>query len=355
MAEKRDYYEVLGVGRDAAGDDIKKAFRKLAFQYHPDHNHDDEASDKFKEINEAYEVLCDPTKRAAYDRFGQTGSVNLFGQESDGFDMGFGDIFEAFFGGSAAGARQAPEKGATLQINVSLTLEEAAFGCEKEVTLDRSEYCSECQGTRSKTGSQPERSSNCNGSGQVKQVKSSVFGRFTNVTACPKCRGEGRIITEPCPKCRGTGRERHQRTVPVKIPAGVNEGNQMGIRGQGDAGSRGGPSGDLIVNITVRRHEYFTRQGDDIYYELPINFAQAALGTEATVPTLEGDTKLRIPAGCQSGANFRFRNKGITHLQDRGRGDQIITVFVTTPDVLTKEQRQLFEQLAESLGPPKKK
>jgi molecular chaperone DnaJ len=355
MAEKRDYYEVLGVARDAAGDDIKKAFRKLAFQYHPDHNHDDEASDKFKEINEAYEVLCDPTKRAAYDRFGQTGSVNLFGQESDGFDMGFGDIFEAFFGGSAAGARQAPEKGATLQINVSLTLEEAAFGCEKEVTVVRSEYCSECQGTRSKTGSQPERCSNCNGSGQIKQVKSSVFGRFTNVTACPKCRGEGRIITEPCLKCRGIGRERHQRTVPVKIPAGVNEGNQMGIRGQGDAGSRGGPSGDLIVNITVKRHEYFTRQGDDIFYELPINFAQAALGTEAIVPTLEGDTKLKIPAGCQSGANFRFRNKGITHLQDRGRGDQIITVFVTTPDSLTKEQRQLFEQLAQSLGPPKKR
>jgi molecular chaperone DnaJ len=355
MAEKRDYYEVLGVARDASGDDIKKAFRKLAFQYHPDHNHDDEASDKFKEINEAYEVLCEPTKRAAYDRFGQTGGANLFGQESDGFDMGFGDIFEAFFGGSAAGARQAPEKGATLQINVSLTLGEAAFGCEKEVNIVRSEYCSECQGTRSKTGSQPERCSACGGSGQIKQVKSSVFGRFTNVTVCPKCRGEGRIITEPCPKCRGTGRERHQRTVPVKIPAGVNEGNQMGIRGQGDAGARGGPSGDLIVNITMRRHEYFTRQGDDIYYELPINFAQAALGTEVTVPTLEGDTKLRIPAGCQSGANFRFRNKGITHLQDRGRGDQIIIVSVNTPDSLTKEQRQLFEQLAQSLGQPKRK
>jgi len=186
-------------------------------------------------------------------------------------------------------------------------------------------------------------------------VKSSVFGRFTNITACPKCRGEGRIITEPCPKCRGTGRERHQRVVPVKVPAGVNTGNQIGIRGQGDAGSRGGPSGDLIVNITVQKHEFFTRDGDDIYYELPINFAQAALGTEATVPTLEGDTKLKIPAGCQSGANFRFRNKGITHLQDRGRGDQIVIVSVTTPDSLTKEQRQLFEQLAQSLGQPKRK
>ncbi len=355
MAEKRDYYAVLGVARDASSEDIKKAFRKLAFQYHPDHNHDDGASDKFKELNEAYEVLCDPTKRAAYDRFGHNGGVNLFGQESDGFDMGFGDIFEAFFGGSATGARQAPEKGTTLQVNVNLTLEEAAFGCEKEVTVVRNEYCTECQGTRSKTGTSPERCSACNGTGQIKQVKSSVFGRFTNITACPKCRGEGRIITEPCPKCRGTGRERHQRAVPVKIPAGVNTGNQIGIRGQGDAGSRGGPSGDLIVNITVQKHEFFTRDGDDIYYELPINFAQAALGTEATVPTLEGDTKLKIPAGCQSGANFRFRNKGITHLQDRGRGDQIVVVSVTTPDSLTKEQRQLFEQLAQSLGQPKKK
>ncbi len=350
MAEKRDYYQVLGVARDATGEDIKKAFRKLAFQYHPDHNHDAGATDKFKELNEAYEVLCDPTKRAAYDRFGHNGGANLFGQESDGFDMGFGDIFEAFFGGSATGARQAPEKGATLQVNVSLTLAEAAFGCEKEVTIVRNEYCSECQGTRSKTGTSPERCPACNGSGQIKQVKSSVFGRFTNVTTCPKCRGEGRIITAPCPKCRGTGRERHQRTIPVKIPAGASSGNRFAIRGQGDAGARGGPSGDLIVNITVQKHEFFTREDDDLYYELPINFAQAALGTELTVPTLEGDTKLKIPAGCQNGATFRLRNKGITHLEGSGRGDQIIKVLVITPDALTREQKQLFEQLAQSLG-----
>ena len=355
MAEKRDYYEVLGVSKDASSEDIKKAFRKLAFQYHPDHNHDDSASEKFKELNEAYEVLCDPTKRSAYDRFGHNGGVNLFGQESDGFDFGFGDIFEAFFGGSAAGARQAPEKGNTLQYNISITLAEAAFGCEKEITIVRNEYCSECQGTRSKTGSQPERCSNCNGSGQIKRVQSSVFGRFTNVTTCPKCHGEGRIVTELCPKCRGTGREKHQRTIPVKIPAGVNDGNQLGIRGEGDTGARGGPSGDLIVNISVQKHEFFTREGDDIYFDLPINFAQAALGTEVIVPTLEGDTKLKVPAGCQNGAIFRFRNKGITHLQERGRGDQIITVSVTTPESLTKEQKQLFEKLSESLEPGKKR
>jgi molecular chaperone DnaJ len=355
MAEKRDYYEILGVPRDANSDDLKKAFRKLAFQYHPDHNHEEGAADKFKELNEAYEVLSDTTKRSAYDRFGHSGGANLFGQESDGFDFGFGDIFEAFFGGSAAGARQAPEKGATLQYNLSLTLEEAAFGVEKEIQIVRTEYCPECQGTRSKTGSQPERCTNCSGTGQIKRVQSSVFGRFTNVTACPKCRGEGRIITEPCPKCRGTGREKHQRTVPVKVPAGVSDGNQLGIRGEGDAGSRGGPSGDLIVNLYVQKHGFFRREGDDVYYDLPINFAQAALGTEVTVPTLDGDTKLRIPAGVQNGANFRFRNKGITHLQDRGRGDQINIITVATPESLTKEQKALFEQLSASLGPAKKK
>jgi molecular chaperone DnaJ len=354
MAEKRDYYEVLGIGRDATNEDIKKAFRKLAFQYHPDHNHDDSASEKFKELNEAYEVLCDPTKRSAYDRFGHNGGASLFGRESDGFDFGFGDVFEAFFGGSATGARQAPEKGTTLQYNIIITLAEAAFGCEKQLTINRTEYCSECQGTRSKTGSQPERCPNCNGTGQIKRVQSSVFGRFTNITTCPKCRGEGRIVTEPCPKCRGTGRERHQRTIAVKVPAGVTDGNQIRIRGEGDAGSRGGPSGDLFVSLSVLEHEFFKREGDDIYYELPINFAQAALGTEVVVPTLEGDTKLKIPAGCQNGATFRLRNKGVTHLQERSRGDQIIIASVLTPESLTKEQKQLFEKLAESLGQGKK-
>ena len=355
MAEKRDYYEVLGVPKDCSSEDIKKAFRKLAFQYHPDHNHEDGASDKFKELNEAYEVLCDPSKRSAYDRFGHNGGANLFGQESDGFDFGFGDIFEAFFGGSAAGARQAPEKGPTLQYNLSISLAEAAFGVEKELNITRTEHCSECQGTRSKTGSQPERCPNCSGTGQIKRIQSSVFGRFTNITTCPKCRGEGRIVTEPCPRCRGTGKEKHQRTVAVKVPAGVNDNNQIRIRGEGDAGVRGGPNGDLFVNLSVQSHEFFKREGDDVLYDLPINFAQAALGTEVVVPTLDGDNRLRIPAGCQSGATFRFRGRGITHLQERGRGDQIITVSVTTPESLTKEQKQLFEQLAESLGQDKKK
>jgi molecular chaperone DnaJ len=355
MAEKRDYYEVLGISRDATEDDIRKAFRKLAFKYHPDHNHDEGASEKFKELNEAYEVLCDPAKRSAYDQFGHNGGASLFGRESDGFDFGFGDIFEAFFGGSVTGTRQAPEKGPALQTNTTLTLEEAAFGCEKQITITRTEHCSDCQGTRSKTGSQPERCPNCNGTGQIKRVQSSVFGRFTNITACPKCRGEGRIVVEPCPKCRGTGREKRQRMIAVKVPAGVNDGNQIRISGEGEAGLRGGPNGDLFVSISVQDHEFFKREGDDIYYELPINFAQAALGTESDVPTLEGNTTLKIPAGCQSGTTFRLKNKGITHLQGRSRGDQIITISVITPDSLTKEQKQLFEKLAEILDKNKHK
>jgi molecular chaperone DnaJ len=350
MAEKRDYYEVLGIGRDATDEDIKKAFRKLAFQYHPDHNHEADASEKFKELNEAYEVLSDSTKRSAYDRYGHNTGASLFGRESDGFDFGFGDIFEAFFGGSTTGTRQAPEKGAALQYSISITLSEAAFGCEKELTITRTEYCSECQGTRSKTGSQAEHCPNCNGTGQIKRVQSSVFGRFTNITTCPKCRGEGRIVTEPCPKCRGTGREKHQHTIAVKVPAGVTDGNQIRIRGEGDAGYRGGSSGDLFVSLSVLKHEFFKREGDDVYYDLPINFSQAALGTEVVIPTLEGETKIKIPAGCQSGTTFRLRNKGITHLQERSRGDQVITVSVLTPESLTKEQKQLFEKLAESLG-----
>lgn len=355
MAEKRDYYEVLGIGRDATDDDIRKAFRKLAFKYHPDHNHDEGASEKFKELNEAYEVLCDPTKRSAYDQFGHNGGASLFGRESNGFDFGFGDIFEAFFGGSVAGTRQAPEKGAALQYGTTITLTEAAFGCEKQITITRTEYCSDCQGTRSKAGSQPERCPNCNGTGQIKRVQSSVFGRFTNITTCPKCRGEGRIVIEPCPKCHGTGREKRQRTIAVKVPAGVSDGNQIRISGEGEAGLRGGPNGDLYVSISVLEHEFFKREGDNIYYELPINFAQAALGIESNIPTLEGNSTLKIPAGCQSGATFRLKNKGITHLQGRGRGDQIVTVSVVTPGSLTKEQKQLFEKLAESLEKDKQK
>ncbi|MDO9334274.1 MAG: molecular chaperone DnaJ, partial [Dehalococcoidales bacterium] len=293
--------------------------------------------------------LSNANKRAAYDRYGHDG-----GRDFESFDFGLGDIFEAFFGGTSTAARQSPEKGQPLHYSATLTLEEAAFGVEKEIPITRIEYCSECQGTGAKTGTQPTRCSVCNGTGQIKRTQASVFGRFTNITTCPQCRGEGRIVTEPCPKCKGNGRERKQRTIPVKIPAGISDGIQMRVRSEGNAGFRGGPAGDLFVTIEVEEHEVFKRDGDDILYELPINFAQAALGTEVEVPTLDGNAKLKIPAGTQTTSVFRLKNKGIQHLDERGRGDELVTVNVFTPDSLTKEQRQLFEKLAESLGKDRK-
>lgn len=349
MPEKRDYYEVLGVDRNASDEDIKKAFRKLAFQYHPDHNGTDGATDKFKEINEAYEVLSDANRRAAYDRYGHNG-----GRDFETFDFGLGDIFEAFFGGTTTATRQSPEKGQPIHIIVDLALEEAAFGVERELPITRIEYCPECQGTGAKSGTQPIRCTTCNGTGQIKRTQASVFGRFTNITTCPQCHGEGRIVTDFCPKCKGNGREKKQRTVSVKIPAGISDGMQVRFRSEGNAGYRGGPSGDLFVTVRVKEHKLFKRDGDDILYELPINFAQAALGTEVDVPTLDGDAKLKIPAGTQTNTVFRLRNKGVQCLNERGRGDELVNVHVITPDSLNKEQRQLFEKLAESLGKSKK-
>jgi len=352
MPAKRDYYEVLGIPRDATDEEIKRAFRKLAFKYHPDHNHDDNAGEKFKEVNEAYEVLSDPDKRAAYDRFGHGGAEGLFGRGFEGFDFGgFGDIFDAFFGGATTATRQAPRRGADLHYNISITFEEAAFGCQKEIKTLRTENCSLCQGIGSKPGSQPTRCPNCNGTGQVRRVQQTIFGRFTNITTCPQCHGEGRIITDPCPQCQGTGKEKHQRIISVKIPAGVDSDSQIRLKGEGHTGTRGGPSGDLYITLAIKQHEFFQRDGDDVLYELPINFAQAALGTEIEVPTLEGKTKLKIPAGSQTGKVFRLKNKGLPRLNRRGRGDQLITLRVITPESLTKKQRKLFQELADTFEP----
>jgi molecular chaperone DnaJ len=351
MPTKRDYYEVLGVDRNATDEEIRRAFRKLAFKYHPDHNQEDKTGEKFKEVNEAYEVLSDPDKRAAYDRFGHGGAEGLFGRGFEGFDFGgFGDIFDAFFGGAAA-ARQAPQRGTNLSYAITITFEEAALGCKREINISRIENCSMCQGLGNKPGSQPSRCPNCNGSGQVRRVHQSFFGRFAHTITCPQCQGEGRIITEPCPQCRGTGKEKHKRNITVNIPAGVDNGSQIRLRDEGEAGSRGGPAGDLYINLSVQEHEFFSRYNDDLLYELPINFAQAALGTEVEVPTLNGKTKLKIPAGSQTGQVFRLKGQGIPHLRGNGRGDQLVTLFVVTPDSLTEKQRQLFRKLGESLGP----
>lgn len=354
MAVKRDYYEVLGVGRDASNEEIRKAFRKLAFQYHPDRNREDGAAEHFKEVNEAYEVLSDADKRAAYDRFGHSGAESLFGRGFEGFDFGgFGDIFEAFFGGAGTTTRQTPRRGNDLRYSIKVTFEEAALGCEKEIEINRTEVCATCRGTRSSPGSQPQRCPNCDGSGQIRRVQRSLFGQFINTAVCGQCHGEGKIVTDPCKDCKGIGFQRHKRRISVKIPAGIDNGNGIRLTGEGEAGSRGGPPGNLYVVVSVARHKLFAREGDNVLYELPVNFAQAALGAEVEVPTLYGEVKLKIPSGSQTDKVLRLKDKGIPHLHGNGRGDQLVRLRVVTPESLNKEQRKLFEELAKSLGPIK--
>jgi molecular chaperone DnaJ len=348
-ATKRDYYEVLGVARGATDEEIKKAFRRLAFQFHPDRNKENGAEEKFKEINEAYEVLSDADKRATYDRFGHAGSP--FGAGFEGFSGfgGFGDIFETFFGGGAT-TRRGPQRGADLRYDLTLEFEEAVFGCEKELSVPRTEVCGTCNGSRSAPGSQPARCTNCSGSGEVRRVQQSIFGQFVNVTSCDRCRGEGRVITDPCPQCRGNGVERKIRKIQVRIPAGVDEGTQIRLSGEGEAGARNGPAGNLYVSISVRPHERFRRHENDIICELPINFAQAALGDEIEVETLDGPVNLKIPAGTQSHKVFEIRNKGVPNLRGSGRGDFLVVARVVTPQKLNDGQKKLFRELAKTFG-----
>ena len=354
MSAKRDYYEILGVDRSAGPEKIKRAFRRLALKHHPDRNHDEGAEERFKEVNEAYQVLSDPEKRATYDRFGHGGGEGLFGQGFEGFDFsGFGDIFDAFFGRTTSAHRHAPQPGADLHQHITTTFEEAAFGIEKEIKISRTEYCSQCHGTGCKPGSQPVTCPQCRGTGQVRRTQQIFFGRFTNVTTCDHCQGEGKIITDPCPHCRGSGKEKHQRSIMVKVPAGVTDGSRIRLSGEGDVGTRGGPPGNLYISLTVKEHKLFTRDGDDILYELLINFTQAALGTELNIPTLEGDARLKVPAGSQAGQVFHLKNKGIPHLHRGGRGDQFITLRVVIPDSLDKKQRQLLEEIDKTLKPLK--
>jgi molecular chaperone DnaJ len=351
MAIKRDYYEVLGVDRDASQEEIKRAYRKLAFQYHPDHNKDKDAEEKFKEINEAYEVLSNPEQRATYDRFGAAG-IPHFGRGFEGFDFGdLGSIFDTFFGGGVRTRRTAPQQGTDLRYNLSISFEEAIFGCEKELEVVRTESCSLCHGTGSEPGSQPIRCPNCNGSGEIRRAQRSIFGQFINVTPCNRCHGEGRIISKPCPQCKGTGKERRRRNIVITIPPGVDDGITIRLSGEGNSGSRGGTPGNLYVILSVQEHELFEREGDDILYALALNFAQAALGDEIQVPTVDGHFSLKIPAGTQSGSLFRIKGKGAPHFRGHGRGDQIVRVHVVTPQSLDKDQKKLFQELAKTLGP----
>jgi molecular chaperone DnaJ len=350
--QQTDYYETLGLARTASPDDIKRAFRRLAMQFHPDRNKQAGAEARFKEINEAYEVLSDPDKRAAYDRFGHAGVNGMGERPFDGFGNfgGFGDIFDAFFGGTATRSRRSAQRGRDLHEEISITFEQAAFGTEVEIELTRLENCAICGGRGSEPGSQPDRCPACNGAGEVRRVQQSIFGQFVNVATCERCHGEGRIVTRPCTACRGTGRDRKQRKLSVKIPAGVETGSQMRLSGEGEAGLNGGGPGNLYVTIQVQAHAFFARDGDDLVFDLPINFAQAALGDEVEVPALEGKVAVKIPAGTQSGRIFQLKDKGVPHLRGGGRGDQLVRVRVITPSSLSKDQRRLFEQLSESLG-----
>ncbi|MBI4216801.1 MAG: molecular chaperone DnaJ [Chloroflexi bacterium] len=357
MVTKRDYYEVLGVSRDASEAELKKAFRKLAFQYHPDRNKDSGAEARFKEINEAYEVLSDPQKRAAYDRFGHAQGPAFGGRGFEGFPGfgGFGDIFDSFFGGTATAARHGPQRGGDLRYRLSLSFKEAVFGCEKEIEVSRSEVCSRCAGSRSEPGSPPVVCPQCQGRGEIRRVQSSLFGQFVNVTTCDRCGGEGHLIASPCRQCQGRGQERQTRRLEVKIPAGVDDSSQIRLTGEGDAGARGGSPGNLYVALSVQPHELFQRSGDDILLELAINVAQAALGEELEVPTLDGPVVVKIPSGIPSGKIIQLKGKGVPHLRGQGRGDQLVKVVVETPQRLTTEQKKLFQELARSLSPEGKK
>ncbi len=350
---KRDYYDILGVSRDATPEEVKKAFRKLAMKYHPDRNKSKNAEERFKAINEAYEVLSDPERRAMYDRFGHVGGESPLGARGfEGFGFGgFGDIFDAFFGGSTA-RRQGPRRGADLRQQVTLAFEEAAFGCEKEIEVTSVELCSRCNGLRAEPGSEPKRCNNCNGAGEVRRVQQSIFGQFVNVATCDRCGGEGRVVAHPCGNCGGRGRERRTRRLQVKFPAGIDDGAQMRLSGEGEIGLHGGPRGNLYLLVSVGPHELFERDGDDLIYRLALNIAQAALGEEVEVPTLNGVEPLRIPAGTQSGEVFVLRGKGIPHLRSRGQGDLLVRTQVETPKNLSARQKELLEELAESLGAP---
>lgn len=360
MAEKRDYYEVLGVARGASPDEIKKAYRKLARQYHPDANPDPAAAEKFKEINEAYEVLSDPEKRARYDQFGHAAAQGGFnpgqggpwGNPQDFGDFGgINDIFDMFFGG--LGRQRGPRgavQGADLRYDLELSFEEAAFGVEKEIELTRNEVCPTCRGSGARPGTQPQTCRNCHGTGQVQYTQSTAFGRFVTSRPCEVCHGEGRIITDPCPECHGSGQVRRTRRLSVKIPAGVDNGSHLRMAGEGDGGQRGGAPGDLYIVIHVRPHKFFERDGDDVILDQPISFVQAALGAEIEVPTLDGPVKLKIPEGTQTGTTFRLRGKGIPHLRGYGRGDQHVKVYVAVPRRLGEKQRQLLREFAKLGG-----
>jgi len=371
MAEQRDFYEVLGVSKDATDSDIKKAYRKLAKKYHPDTNpNSDEAAHQFREATEAYEVLSDQEKRRQYDQFGhaafsQGGGPGGFGGGMDFGDMGdiFGDMFgfgDIFGGGGRRRADNGPRKGASLRASLELDFEEAVFGTDKEINITVSDTCSTCNGTGAKPGTHPETCSHCNGTGQVRYNQQTILGTVSSVRTCQHCQGEGKIIKDKCTTCGGNGYVKNRKKISVNIPAGIDNGQTIRLKGKGEPGANGGPRGDILLTIYTRNHKHFERQGNDIYYRMKVSIAQATLGAEIEVPTLDGNVKYSINPGTQTGTRFRLRGKGVPFINHaKARGDQYVDVVIDTPTKLTQRQRELFMELSETfgedLGDPKKK
>ena len=381
MASKRDYYEVLGVNKNATDDELKKAYRKLAKKYHPDANPDNkqEAEAKFKEVNEAYETLSDAQKRRMYDQFGpdgpqgfngaggpfggQGGYYSYNGSGFEGFgDFGdLGDIFSSFFGGGfgkSSRRNNGPKKGADLNLHMEISFEEAFLGVEKEIVINRNEQCDVCKGTGAKPGTSVTKCTMCNGTGQVKQVQNTILGQMQTTRTCSACHGTGEVIKEPCDSCRGKGTIRKQPRIKVKIPAGIDDGQTVVLRGEGEPGEKGGPKGDLYITIGIKRHSIYTRKGNNVMCEVPITITQATLGADLEIPMVDGTKeKYKIPDGTQTGTKFIIRNKGFKSVNYTVQGDFVFTVIVKTPKRLTKEQRDLFMQLAKTMNeqPPIKK
>ena len=363
MSTKRDYYDVLGVDKSADATAIKKDYRKLAMKYHPDKNPGDkEAEEKFKEINEAYEVLSDETKRRNYDQFGHEGvngqgfggAGGFGGQGFGGFDDIFGDIFGDMFGGGFSGGsrqrRRGPERGADIKQRVNISFEEAAFGKKVQVKINRSEECDQCHGSGAKPGTSKKTCPTCHGSGQVQSVQRTPFGNIASTRTCSTCNGEGEVIDSPCSKCHGKGSIRKTKTIEVDIPAGIDNGQMIKLGGQGELGTRGGPRGDLYIEVNVQSHPLFTRDGYDVYLEMPITFAQATLGDKIQVPTLDGKVEYEVPEGTQTGTVFRLKGKGIPKLKSNVRGDQYVKVTVEIPKKLNEKQKELVREFAKECG-----
>ena len=371
MADKRDFYEVLGVNKNATDDELKKAYRKLAKKYHPDANPDNkkEAEAKFKEVNEAYETLSNPEKRRMYDQFGPdgpqgfggAGGNGFYSQGFDGFNMGdfgdLGDIFSSFFGGGFGGngrtsrAKSGPSKGASLRYDIEITFEEAFLGVEKEISFNREETCNTCHGSGAKPGTKVENCSMCNGTGQISQTQTTILGQMQTTRTCPNCHGEGKVIKEPCETCRGKGKVKKATKIKVKIPAGIDDNQTVILRGEGEPGEKGGPKGDLYITVKIKRHSIYTRKQNNVYCDIPVTITQATLGANLEIPMVDGTKeKCKIPEGTQTDTKFRIKGKGFKNPNSGYAGDFIFTVVVRTPKRLTKEQRELMEKLAKTMN-----